>query len=105
MGWSCVTNGLKFITSSGHLANVTPPIFRFDLRLFKKSSKSGKKEVTSGNFPLASVIYADNQFAVYEDLKAFKAVSDEGGLSLDCIKLALKVFFLELFSNEFRLMH
>ena len=60
-------------------------------RLFKKSSKSGKKEATSGSFPLASVLYADSQFAAYEDLRAFRAVSDEGGLSLDCIKLALKV--------------
>ena len=60
-------------------------------RLFKKSSKSGKKEATSGSFPLASVLYADSQFVAYEDLRAFRAVSDEGGLSLDCIKLALKV--------------
>ena len=41
---------------------------------------------------MSSVIFGDQQFAAYEDLNGFKAVNlGDDGLSLDCIKLALKV--------------
>jgi hypothetical protein len=45
---------------------------------------------------LASVIFADSQFSAYEDLSGFKAVKDEAGMNLDCLKLALKVSLYSL---------
>ena len=63
-----------------------------NFRFAKKISKTGKSVVSGGSFPVSSVIFGDQQFAAYEDLNGFKAVNlGDDGLSLDCIKLALKV--------------
>ena len=63
---------------------------KINFRFSKKSAKPGKKDVV-GSFPLSSVIFCDQQFSVSEDLNGFRTINDQGGLSLDCLKLALKV--------------
>ena len=61
------------------------------------NAKTLKKEVAGSNvFPLNSLIYSDQSHAVYEDLGGFRAINSEEGLSLDCLKLALKVIYQNL---------
>jgi hypothetical protein len=68
---------------------------RVTVRRFSKTKSGGKRDPGPGPaFPASAAVFSDAQLTAYEDLDDFKAVKDEAGLSLECIKLGLKVGLL-----------
>ena len=62
----------------------------------KKSAASGgvvnKKSAKPSSLPFQSVIYADSQYAIFGDMKAYqRAPGARDGLDIDHLKVALKV--------------